>query len=139
MAVAISNLRYADAGNTTIDMDVSGWIDGETIPFTYHPNDTEPLSVAVRELLANANYTISPYKYVPVVYVVSPMQARIALLNAGLLDTIQSAIDAKGGAIKIKWEYATEIRSDDADLIAVATDIGIADQIPALFQAAKSI
>lgn len=73
------------------------------------------------------------------IIVVSPYQARAALLNAGLLDTIETAINAKGGAVKIKWEYATEVRSDDADLLELATELGIAAQIPALFQAAQQV
>ena len=73
------------------------------------------------------------------VVVVSPYQARVAFLNAGLLDTIETAINTKGGALKIKWEYATEFRSDDVDLLELATELGIADQIPALFQAAQQV
>jgi len=73
------------------------------------------------------------------IIVVSPYQTRVALLNAGLLDTVENAISAKGGAIKIKWEYATEFRSDDADLLDLATELGIAAQIPALFAAAQQI
>lgn len=73
------------------------------------------------------------------VVVVSPYQARVALFNANLLDTVESAINAKGGALKIKWEYATEVRSDDADLLDLATELGIAAQIPALFAAAQQI
>ena len=71
--------------------------------------------------------------------VVSPYQARVAFLNAGLLNTIETAINTKGGAIKIKWEYATEFRSDDVDLLDLATELGIAAQIPALFQAAQQV
>ena len=55
----------------------------------------------------------------------------MAFFNANLLDTVESAINAKGGALKIKWEYATEVRSDDADLLDLATELGIAAQIPA--------
>ena len=73
------------------------------------------------------------------VIVVSPYQTRVALLNAGLLDTVENAISAKGGAIKIKWEYATEFRSDDDDLLELASELGIAAQIPALFAAAQQI
>lgn len=73
------------------------------------------------------------------IIVVLPYQARVALLNAALLDTVENAINAKGGALKIKWEYATEVRSDDADLLELATELGIAAQIPALFQAAQQI
>ena len=104
------------------------------------PND--PLNADWRgyqEWLAAGN-TLNPADPVPEqVIIVSPYQARVALLNAGLLDTVENAISAKGGAIKIKWEYATEVRSDDADLLELATELGIADQIPALFQAAQQV
>ena len=73
------------------------------------------------------------------IIVVSPYQVRVALLNANLLDTVEGAINTKGGAVKIKWEYATELRSDDADLLELATELGIAAQIPALFQAAQQV
>ncbi len=73
------------------------------------------------------------------IIVVLPYQARVALLNAALLDTVENAINAKGGALKIKWEYATEFRSDDVDLLELATELGIAAQIPALFQAAQQV
>ena len=73
------------------------------------------------------------------IIVVSPYQVRVALLNAALLDTVENAINAKGGAIKIKCEYATEFRSDDVDLLDLATELGIAAQIPALFQAAQQV
>ena len=73
------------------------------------------------------------------VIIVSPYQVRVALLNANLLDTVEGAINTKGGAVKIKWEYATEVRSDDADLLELATELGIAAEIPALFQAAQQV
>ena len=36
----IKNLRYIEATNTLINMDVT--IDGQTVPFTYHPDDEAP-------------------------------------------------------------------------------------------------
>ena len=87
-----------------------------------------------------AGNTPNPADPVPEqVIIVSPYQARVALLNAGLLNTVESAINSKGGAIKIKWEYATEFRSDDVDLLELATELGIAAEIPALFQAAQQV
>lgn len=62
MSVTLSNLRYADQAGTTIDMDVSGWFDGTTIPFTYNPADNAPLTKAVKELLATGSYEIAPYQ-----------------------------------------------------------------------------
>lgn len=50
----------------------------------------------------------------PTAIVVSPRQFRLALLDAGLLDDAEALIaDTKTSrALKISWEYATEIRSD---------------------------
>ena len=63
--VAISNLRYADQTGTLIDMDVS--IDGaEPIQFTYAANDSAPVAVAVRAVLAAGAHEIAPYAAPPV-------------------------------------------------------------------------
>jgi hypothetical protein len=61
MSIELSNLRYADAGSTIVDMDVAGVIEGETIPFTYHPDDAAPLSVAIKVMLAGGSYDIAAY------------------------------------------------------------------------------
>ena len=75
--------------------------------------------------------------------VVSMRQARLALLSAGLLDDIDTAIASipgdDGRVAKIQWEYATEVRRDNP-LIAIVQQVqGLTDaQIDALFlQAAK--
>lgn len=65
MTVSIENLRYADPTNTLIDMSVAGWIEGETIPFTYHPGDTAPLAVEIGEMLAAGEYEIAAYVAAP--------------------------------------------------------------------------
>ena len=41
--------------------------------------------------------------------IVSMRQARLALLQAGLLPTVSSAIAAGGDADKIEWEYAADV------------------------------
>jgi hypothetical protein len=61
MDIVLSNLRYADTDSVTIDMDVAGVIEGETIPFTYHAEDAAPLSVAIKALLAAGSYEIAAY------------------------------------------------------------------------------
>lgn len=60
MTIAIANLRYVEATNTLIDMDVT--IDGTVMPFTYHPDDREPVSLAVKDLLNAGRYAIAPYE-----------------------------------------------------------------------------
>lgn len=41
--------------------------------------------------------------------IVSMRQARLALLQAGLLSTVNAAISAGGDADKIEWEYAADV------------------------------
>lgn len=70
----------------------------------------------------------------PVPNVVSPRQARLALLSAGKLDAVNAAVAEADAATRIAWEFATEVRRDDAGVIALAAAIGIAESdLDALF------
>lgn len=73
--------------------------------------------------------------------VVTMRQARLALLEADLLgiisDTINSGADI---AMKIEWEYATEIKRDWPSLIAIATELNMtSDDLDALFLRASEL
>ena len=73
--------------------------------------------------------------------VVTMRQARLALLQAGLLTTVDTAI-ANGidGAMKIEWEYATEVRRDWESLITMATALGMtSSQLDDLFLLASTL
>lgn len=71
---------------------------------------------------------------------VTMRQARLALLAAGLLDTVQAAIVAAGPAAKIEWEYATEVQRSAGLIPAMATALGMTDaQIDVLFVAAAAL
>lgn len=72
----------------------------------------------------------------------SPYQARVALLQAGLLDTVQNTIDAlpTDAPARIAWEYATVIRRDSEFINAVGTMLNLSDeQIDNLFNDARQI
>lgn len=72
--------------------------------------------------------------------VVTPRQARIALLNAGLLDNVEAAIAAYPRAAQIDWEYAIEIRRDNAMIASMASTLGLSDtDIDNLFIAAAAV
>lgn len=77
----------------------------------------------------------------PFVPTVSRRQARRALLDAGLLASVESAINglsepAKSRA-RIDWEDATEFRRDWPLLVTLASALGLSDaQVDALFAAA---
>ena len=76
----------------------------------------------------------------PVPAQVTMRQARLALLGAGLLDAVQTAITSAGPAAKIEWEYAAEVQRSSGLVPAMATALGMtAAQIDALFIAAAAI
>ena len=75
-------------------------------------------------------------EYVPVVVavpeVVTMRQARLALLGAGLLDQVNTAVanmpGAEGDAARIEWEYAQEVRRDSPLVAALSEILGLTDE-----------
>jgi len=68
-------------------------------------------------------------------------QARLALLQAGLLDAITSSIvESTDEEMKIEWEYATEIRRDWPSLISTTESLGVSKfDLDAMFIAASAL
>lgn len=76
--------------------------------------------------------------------VVTPRQARLALLGAGLLSSVESAIAAmtgpEGDAARITWEFAEEIRRDFPLILQLAEQLEITnEQIDQLFITASTL
>jgi hypothetical protein len=87
-------------------------------------------------------YTAPPQEasVAPQVSSVTPRQARLALLAAGLLPQVETAVNAAGGATKITWEYATIINRSDALIENIGTALGLTDAaIDLLFTQAAAI
>lgn len=75
---------------------------------------------------------------------VSMRQARLALLQFGLLDTVNALIaampDITGEAARIEWEYATSVKRDSQLVNNLMPYLGVdEDQIDTLFSLAGSI
>ena len=75
---------------------------------------------------------------------VTMRQARLALLGAGKLANVDAAIDAmpepQKSAARIEWEYAAEVRRDNAFVAGLAPALGMTDaQVDALFVAAAAL
>lgn len=71
---------------------------------------------------------------------VSMRQARLALLAAGLLAAVQAHIDAADEAVRIEWEYATDIHRNRDLVTGIGSALGLtSEQIDALFIAAAAI
>lgn len=76
----------------------------------------------------------APVPAVPVS--VTPRQARLALLAAGLLEQVEAAVEQSPQEVQIDWKYAQEIRRDNISLNTAAVALGFADRLDELFIAA---
>ncbi len=89
--------------------------------------------------------TFAPYvEPVKVPDAVTMRQARLALLGAGILSSIDAAIDTMPSpqkeAARIEWEYSQEVHRDQPLVLALAPALGLTDaQIDALFIAASAL
>lgn len=77
----------------------------------------------------------------PVPAVVSRLQARLALLGAGMLQAVEDRIAASGDAmLQLVWAEATEWRRDSPAIATIAAALELTeDQVDALFRAAGEI
>ena len=88
----------------------------------YTPNDaTDLVNAYIKE-------TMTPT-------VVTMRQARLALLDIGMLDVVQGAIEQSGDqSMKVEWEYAIEVRRDWNSLIAMTESMGMtSDELDDIF------
>lgn len=75
---------------------------------------------------------------------VTMRQARLALLGAGMLSTVNNMLagmtGAQGEAARIEWEYSQEVQRDRGLVQALRTKLGMTEaQLDALFTAAAAI
>ncbi len=76
----------------------------------------------------------------PVPQVVTPRQAELALLAAGLLDDVEAAVAASPREVQITWARALEIRRDNPIIEAMASSLNLTSaQIDDLFRAAAEL
>lgn len=66
----------------------------------------------------------------------SMRQARLALLGAGLLDTVQAGVSAMPKAAQIEWEFAATVERSSPLVATLAASLGLDDAaLDALFEA----
>lgn len=73
--------------------------------------------------------------------VVSMAQARAALIQSGMLDSVNNFIANSGDAMLINdWEYRTEVRKDWAGLDSIANSLGMTEaDVDGLFILASTL
>lgn len=91
-------------------------------------------------LYADGSFTNPPAPPAPVPVAVTPRQARLALLGAGLLDTVEAAIAAGPRADQITWEFAVDVRRDYPMIANLGTALGLtSEQVDDLFRTAATL
>ena len=72
--------------------------------------------------------------------VITPIQGRIALKRAGLIESVEAAIQQANGETQIWWEYAALWHRNHPLLNALASSLGLtSDQVDDLFRTAGAI
>lgn len=71
---------------------------------------------------------------------VTMRQARLAIYNAGYLDSVNAAVQNSSEEIKLTWEYAQEVKRNDPYVIQLGALLGLSsEQIDNLFIQASAL
>lgn len=142
--ISAANPRYSNEERTSIIVDCEfSHILGEVHPFCATPTDAEAHGREVyAKAIAGDFGQIAPYVAPkPVIpKVVTMRQAKLALLQQGLLNSVNAIIEQAGDAAKVEWQYATEVKRDNSLVQAIATQLSLTEQqIDELFTLAASL
>jgi hypothetical protein len=85
-------------------------------------------SPSMRGRVVNEDGTIQEPPPAPAVAAVTPLQARKALTQAGLRDSVESWVAAQAQGVRDAWDYAIQIERTDPVLGAAATALGLTEQ-----------
>lgn len=75
-----------------------------------------------------ADFVPEPPQPAPIPTIVSMRQARLALLQAGILSTVNQAIANSNETDKITWEFATEVQRTDSLVQNLASKLGLSEK-----------
>lgn len=121
--------------------------DGAKVPITTsseYPNTNSDYLAYLAWLEAGNTPTPAPKPDPVVPQAVTMRQARLALLGAGLLSSVEGAIDALAEptktAARIEWEYSQEVHRNKQLVLVLAPLLGLTEQqLDNLFIAAAEL
>ena len=101
-------------------------------------------SVEIGDLWDGNTFSAPPALPPAIPHAVTMRQARLALRQAGLLQTVNDAVASMPGAAgeeaRIEWEYSQEVQRDKALVLSLAPALGLSSaQLDALFLAASAL
>lgn len=115
---------------------VERWLN-DNPPSKWHRSISQGVSFDNSKIVVTINYEGEP-SIVP--DAITPRQARLALLNAGLLDQIEQAMKSMDKATNITWEFANEIDRSDPLLEAIGKQFRLSDlEIDNIFRLASEL
>ncbi len=134
---------WANSAQTLITLTASfPWL-SEEVPFAASPDDSEAHG---RDLYARALAgefgTIGAYVPTPAVVptVVTMRQARLALLQSGLLSTVNAAVAGADEATKIAWEFSSEVQRSNPLVATLTAALSLTgEQLDDLFTLAATL
>ena len=146
----IRDLKYITADNSMIDLLVTCKEYGE-IPMTLNLVDTEDIHTFVKadgsevplEQYCKTQY-IAPYVEPeplpePIPQVITMRQARLQLLEVGLLDDVEALV-SQDRKSQIEWEYANEVYRQSPLIESVKEAMSLTDeQIDSMFLEASKL
>ena len=144
--ISASNPQWVDAAHTAITLTVNFEGIG-SVPFTASEMDTEQHGIEIFTSASAGEFgDIAAYVSPPVVVpsIVTMRQARLAMLDAGMLTSVSNALAAMTGptgeAARIEWEYAAELRRDHPLVASLSAALGLSSaQLDGLFTAAAGL
>ena len=107
---------------------------------SYHPTQIDMLRADAAELGTDltehealltdwvASYVPPDPEPIQVPQVVTIRQAKLALLQAGLLDDVDAAVAQADRATQIEWKYATEVTRSWQTLLTIQAVLGLSEQ-----------
>lgn len=144
--ISAANPRWADEAQTALDLDVE-FEELGILPFTAKVDDSEPHGRALFASAVAGDFgVIAPYVAppTPIPASVSMRQARLALLGAGLLQTVDAAVASmpgvEGDAARIEWEYALSVERGSPLVAGLSAALNLTtEQLDALFTTAAGL
>jgi len=133
-------LDLKENGVTISTVQEGGWVrlpDGSVFSPAYDGWSSGAYSLAPTPFVPDAPPTLEEER---AAMKVSRLQARVALLQAGLLPQVEAAVAAADPIIQMAWANAIEFRRFSPTILALSAQIGLTDtQLDNLFRAAALV
>lgn len=118
---------------------VTNTIEADHLPTDHFGADLALVSdiALIGDTYINGEFVSVPLVYTPIDIVpslgnvvpeITTFQAKAALAQFGLLDTIETYMETADTLTRLRWQTAPSFRRDNPALLTIAADLGITDQ-----------